>query len=806
MEDRADTRSPHELFETAVQEIALEGRHGCNWDRVWEMIKLDDKSMRNVIEKMLQKSNRVVIIEDDETDEILIASAWERVRALGISQPYVVLDETELRILEIVGKHRENGCSWVNTAALLKKYQEPKYFKNEMNALPQQAILLPDAWSQNVLKKKDNAQYGDQLAMERMVHAKIIEKELVSSYQKGGSRITVNTLRLARYCTDEISTSTQQQITGGMDAWKRALRFRLMYVMNDYAQSKKDAAEKKKNDDEKTDNQDKKSPPSIVSGIQSSYLILSQPENVIATLPFADVLKKIKDENWMKKIEYLMGINGPETSLQKAAHMMEICKKVTAKDDTIILFSTKVIPLKQSDENDETKKRRKSRATTNGNERDLWCVGIKKTVYPLDFIDLIPGRLDRRGKEDSLMFATSTNIPQYSVHPGGSSLLPTKLPIYHYGALRTIYENIRASGTKAGRARVLSESLQQDTNKIVEKCITHLVRSGYVQLRRITEGRMHSYLAFENHAFRVYNLCDDALALAESEKVLQKSKNEETMRQRPIFIIDDPSFPEPFDKQIHSGGENSNQMPHQLDTTAQTNQLKKYTVIAIDGNQDISLPKTNNENTKKRSDRRDMSYILGKTIHKHATAERQRRAAHVIATLTKLKAVEKGNLQIALYRRSNSERSKSKYRVDHKTWKRLLDQLVSTGELNQGTYPVENDESITIISAPTATEQDIQKYINDRQRRKKEQIQAVKTAAENRKKAEEEKKKKIDEKNFKKKKRRKKVQSILPPPPPPPLPKDQEHLYQHNKHQLAPPRPRRKTRKDPKKEKNYCST
>mmetsp|Transcript_15485 Transcript_15485/g.20496 ORF Transcript_15485/g.20496 Transcript_15485/m.20496 type:complete len:521 (+) Transcript_15485:2-1564(+) len=45
-----------------------------------------------------------------------------------------------------------------------------------------------------------------------------------------------------------------------------------------------------------------------------------------------------------------------------------------------------------------------------------------------------------------------------------------------------------------------------------------------------------------------------------------------------------------------------------------------------------------------------------------------------------------------------------------------------------------------------------------------------------------------------------------PPPPPPPLPKDQEHLYQHNKHQLAPPRPRRKTRKDPKKEKNYCST
>lgn len=82
--------------------------------------------------------------------------------------------------------------------------------------------------------------------------------------------------------------------------------------------------------------------------------------------------------------------------------------------------------------------------------------------------------------------------------------------------------------------------------------------------------------------------------------------------------------------------------------------------------------------------------VLGRPIQLAHTAERKRRAALILSTVSKHRVVDKGALLLALYR-MNDQATDKPHRVDAKTWKRLIQQLVEARELGEARVDLPNE-------------------------------------------------------------------------------------------------------------------
>ena len=89
------------------------------------------------------------------------------------------------------------------------------------------------------------------------------------------------------------------------------------------------------------------------------------------------------------------------------------------------------------------------------------------------------------------------------------------------------------------------------------------------------------------------------------------------------------------------------------------------------------------------------------TIHSVMTSEAKRRAAHILATMKEHCVVDKEALLRALYRRALKH--KGPHRIDHATWKRLLNALVRQGDLVEAAVVIDV-ETVTTLQMPASSE------------------------------------------------------------------------------------------------------
>lgn len=332
--------------------------------------------------------------------------------------------------------------------------------------------------------------------------------------------------------------------------------------------------------------------------------------------PFAELWKNLKDAGTLARIASLIDGPTPAVSTMKASAACDLCRKTSAA------FAASPLEFFMSDLVRPDSKR--------GEGREMWCVGIKT-----------PSSLAAEQRQSVSGAGSSSFSPQWY----GPS-----------GFLRGIYDKIRCAGAVGGRTNTLTRDLGHGTSKLIEKGVGTLVRTEMIQLRRVTEGRSHSFLALTPEACEIYTMWEQASTTMAAKKDVVDIAEALVKPERTVTSLD---LKEP---------------PKAAAAAAATT----TTVTTTEANSDKK--KTEDE------DKTRTSFVPGKPIQHAHTAERKQRAAFIVATISKHRIVDKGALLLALYRAG--DQSNSKRRVDAKTWKRLIQQLVETGELGEARVEV----------------------------------------------------------------------------------------------------------------------
>lgn len=193
--------------------------------------------------------------------------------------------------------------------------------------------------------------------------------------------------------------------------------------------------------------------------------------------PFAELWKGMKEAGTLARIAALIDGPTPAIATIKVSSASELCRKVClALGAHLEFFQADVLRA-------ESKR---------ADGREMWCIGI------------------RLGSGDDTAHETPRESDR-ALSCGLQWLGPT-------GFLRGIYDRIRSSGARGGRTNILTRDFDHATSKLVEKGVAALVRADAIQLRRVTEGRAHSYLALTPEACAVYTIWEKASTAAASKK------------------------------------------------------------------------------------------------------------------------------------------------------------------------------------------------------------------------------------------------------------------------------------------------
>ena len=97
---------------------------------------------------------------------------------------------------------------------------------------------------------------------------------------------------------------------------------------------------------------------------------------------------------------------------------------------------------------------------------------------------------------------------------------PSAPPRADRGAPTLVHELVAASGARGCTIPAVAKALGHGSAKAVERAVDRLAAAGLATLRKVTEGRCHSYLVFANGGGAVYNAAARALARTAEGAVL----------------------------------------------------------------------------------------------------------------------------------------------------------------------------------------------------------------------------------------------------------------------------------------------
>jgi len=323
-------------------------------------------------------------------------------------------------------------------------------------------------------------------------------------------------------------------------------------------------------------------------------------------LPFCDVWQNMRRDGALVRVQARVKAEYPDFTSGKTATCLEHAKRANKQLKHPLCFFVGQVS-------------RSTRGARARDSRELWCVGLNARA----------GK--SAGSEENYFVSPS---PQHTV-------------LSNFG---TALEKVRAAGSGGARISVIARDLGHWNSKLIEKAIEKLGFACVVKLRRITQGRVHSYLVFTNAAYILYNKTAEAIAAVAADLAAEDA-----------VFIDAPSAV--------------------LAVAAPTALLASFNESSRDIDTEVArLPWAINKCTIKRKE--------------CISAEWQRRAAHVAATVKRLSVVDKEALHLALMHHSNGVNSGA--RVDNKTWRRLISQMVDNGDIKEMTVQC-GEEIISIL-------------------------------------------------------------------------------------------------------------
>lgn len=270
-----------------------------------------------------------------------------------------------------------------------------------------------------------------------------------------------------------------------------------------------------------------------------------------------------------------------------------------------------------------------------------------------------------RGKPEGREMWCMGRIAQHQGPPKKAHHVQGRQTMKPHGLLRHVLATIERAGTVGGRTNALYSGLGMASAKLIEKAMTALVKHDLVRLRRVTEGRAHAYVSLTPEAFEIYNKWDAAMVAREQTKT--------------AFDDDDLDKPE-RDVKVDFALENDN---------------PEEKVKAPDEDVHDKFWSSRGAPRKKTRDR--SSFLPNKPIRLAHTAERTRRAAAIVAVVKRHGVVDKAALLLVLFRRGCE--GKNGTRVDGKTWRRLVAQLVAEGDLAEARLDTA-DEAVAVLFDP----------------------------------------------------------------------------------------------------------
>jgi len=268
------------------------------------------------------------------------------------------------------------------------------------------------------------------------------------------------------------------------------------------------------------------------------------------------------------------------------------------------------------------------------------------------------------------------------------------------GLARRLFDGIEAAGVRGVRIPDLSRSVGHRNTKLIDKYVTTLVNAGLCELRKVSDGKVHSYLLFTPEAIDVYDKMTTAATIATTMRVSVKSggvkqggsdadfgvserESEDEQRKpdaRKLLMPPPPRLAGRIRK-VHPARDAGDAAP-----AAKKRAAKKHTGVSPPPEDDQPARVKHSHEVKPSS------------IHKVHSAERQRRAAHAVATVARHGGVvARAALLIAILRQCNSQQVAS---VDTKTCKRLLEQLLSDGKLAAAAVDY-GEDTMDVISLPS---------------------------------------------------------------------------------------------------------
>lgn len=248
-----------------------------------------------------------------------------------------------------------------------------------------------------------------------------------------------------------------------------------------------------------------------------------------------------------------------------------------------------------------------------------------------------------------------------------------------HGLLRHVLAVIERAGTVGGRTNALYSGLGMASAKLIEKAMTALVKNDLVRLRRVTEGRAHAYVSLTPEAFEIYNKWDAAMVAREQTKG--------------AFVDDDDDLVKPErDVRVDFALEDNN---NKNDKAEETDDKTKAPPDEDD--EDVHNKFWSSRGASRKKSNEQSSFLPNKPIRLAHSAERTRRAAAIVAVVKRHGVVDKAALLLVLFRRGCE--GKNGTRVDGKTWRRLVAQLVAEGDLAEARLDTA-DEAVAVLFDP----------------------------------------------------------------------------------------------------------